>query len=236
MSAQYSIYCDESCHLESDSQKTMVLGSIWCNSNDTKEANKRIREIKAQHGLSSDFEIKWTKVSPAKIDFYLAVIDYFFDNDALNFRSVVIPDKSILDHTKFDQSHDEWYYKMYFNLIKVILEPTSSYDIYIDIKDTRGGKKIESLHKVLSNQMYDFQRTIIHKIQLVHSHEISLLQIADLISGAVMYENRGEKNSVAKTQLVERVKERSGLTLDKNTLYKANKFNLFVWDGQGSES
>jgi len=26
----YNIYCDESCHLENDGEKVMVLGAIWC--------------------------------------------------------------------------------------------------------------------------------------------------------------------------------------------------------------
>ncbi len=25
-----NIYCDESCHLENDNQKVMVLGAVWC--------------------------------------------------------------------------------------------------------------------------------------------------------------------------------------------------------------
>lgn len=30
MNGTYNIYCDESCHLEHDRQKAMVLGGIWC--------------------------------------------------------------------------------------------------------------------------------------------------------------------------------------------------------------
>ena len=30
MSTTYNVYCDESCHLENDGQKAMVLGAIWC--------------------------------------------------------------------------------------------------------------------------------------------------------------------------------------------------------------
>ena len=30
MNNLYNIYCDESCHLEHDRQKAMVLGGIWC--------------------------------------------------------------------------------------------------------------------------------------------------------------------------------------------------------------
>jgi hypothetical protein len=30
MSQVFNIYCDESCHLEHDQQKAMVLGAVWC--------------------------------------------------------------------------------------------------------------------------------------------------------------------------------------------------------------
>ena len=73
----YNIYCDESCHLPNDRQSIMTLGLIWCPLNKTREIATRIREIKSRHGLSKDFEIKWTKVSPAKYMFYKDIVDYF---------------------------------------------------------------------------------------------------------------------------------------------------------------
>ena len=30
MSDTFNVYCDESCHLENDHQKAMVLGAVWC--------------------------------------------------------------------------------------------------------------------------------------------------------------------------------------------------------------
>ena len=39
MSREFNIYCDESCHLENDQQKAMVLGLIWCDKTKRK-ANK----------------------------------------------------------------------------------------------------------------------------------------------------------------------------------------------------
>jgi len=29
MSQVFNVYCDESCHLENDKQKVMVLGAVW---------------------------------------------------------------------------------------------------------------------------------------------------------------------------------------------------------------
>lgn len=229
MSEIFNIYCDESCHLEHDHQKVMVLGSVWCPLDKVREISARLREIKAKHGMKPGFESKWTKVSPAKREMYLDLIDYFFDDDDLYFRALVVPDKAKLRHEDFGQDHDTWYYKMFFDLLKVLLGPRSRYRIYLDIKDTRSAAKMAKLHEVLCNNMYDFQREIIERVQNVHSHEIELLQLADLLIGAVAYVNRGLSGNAGKEALVSRIRGRSGYSLTQTTLLREEKLNLFVW-------
>ncbi len=229
MSITYNIYCDESCHLENNHQPAMVLGAVWCPLDKRRGISVRLREYKQKHGLKPDFEVKWVKVSPAKKDFYVDFLDYFFDDDDLHFRALIVPDKSKLRHEAFGHSHDTWYYKMYFDMLKVILDPKSKYRIYLDIKDTRGSRKVAKLHEVLCNNMYDFSRQIIDRVQLVHSREIDLLQLADLLIGAVSYVNRGLIGNTAKVALVNRMRERSGYDLTRTTLLREEKVNLFRW-------
>lgn len=227
----YNIYCDESCHLEHDGEKAMTIGGIWCQDDKKKEIFKRIREIKEEHGLSSKFEIKWNKVSIGKLNFYMDIVNYFFDNSDLHFRVVVVPNKQELNHEKFYQTHDDFYYKSYFNMLKTIFEPDCGYNIYLDIKDTRGQKKVEKLHEVLCNNHYDFNRELIRKVQQVRSHEVELVALADLLIGAISYIHRGKSTSEAKLKLIERIKERSGYSLMSSTLYRETKLNIFVWKG-----
>ncbi len=231
----FNIYCDESCHLEKfdEIQKSMVLGAIWCPKDKVKQINKEIRQVKINNGLDRDFEIKWTKISPAKEKFYFELTDYFFNNKNLFFRGLIIPDKSILNHQGYFQTHDEWYYKMYFNMLKVILNPKFRYEIYLDLKDTHGRYKIKKLKDVLSNSMYDFSRSIIRNIQLVRSHEIEIMGLVDLFIGALSYLHRNLTTGSAKIKMVELLKERSGYSLKKNTLLKEEKFNIFVWKPRG---
>ena len=230
MSEIYNIYCDESCHLENDRQKAMVLGAVWCQLDKSREIAVRLREIKQKHGLSSLFEVKWTKVSPAKTRFYLDLVDYFFDDDDLHFRALIVPDKSLIRHDAFlGQNHDDWYYKMYFDMLKVIFKPEARYRIYLDIKDTRGAQKVAQLHEVLCNDRYDFSRQVIERLQLVHSHEIEQLQLADLLIGAVGYLNRNLHGNEGKIALIERMKQRSGYDLTRTTLLREEKMNIFRW-------
>lgn len=233
MTQVFNVYCDESCHLENDRQKAMVLGAVWCPLEKARKIAVRIREIKVKHGLPPGFEIKWVKVSPAKVQFYLDIMDYFFDDDDLHFRALIVPDKSLLRHEDFGQTHDDWYYKMYFDLLKVILHPHAQYRIYLDYKDTQGAAKVARLHQVLCNNMYDFSREIIERIQLVRSHEVEMLQVADLLTGTVSYVNRELDTSRAKQLLVERMRQRSGYMLTQTTLLRENKINLFRWHASG---
>jgi len=231
----FSVYCDESCHLPRDGQSLMVLGGVWCPTSKAAAAFVRVREIKARHGMPPGFEAKWTKVSPAKAQLYMDLVDYFFDDDDLHFRALIATGKETLDHQAFEQDHDTWYYKMYFDMLKVILEPGSEYAIYVDIKDTRSGAKMAKLHDVLCNNMYDFEREILQRVQTVRSDEVELLQLADLLIGAVSYANRGLCTSQAKTGLVERMRQRSGYSLLATTLLREDKVNLFVWRPTGAE-
>ena len=230
MTETFNVYCDESCHLENDRQKVMVLGAVWCPLDKRREIAERLRDFKEKHGLSAKFEAKWTKVSPAKKKFYLDLIDYFFDDDDLHFRALIVPDKAKLQHSAFPgQDHDTWYYKMYFDMLKVILKPNAQYRIYLDIKDTRGAEKATKLRKVLCNNMYDFSRQVIERLQLVQSHEIEQMQLADLLIGAISYLNRGLHSNAGKIAVIQRMKKRSGYTLTKSTLLKEEKVNLFRW-------
>ena len=231
MSETLNFYCDESCHLLNDQQKVMTLGTVWCRAERRREICERLREIKERHGLPARFEVKWGKVSPAKVLFYQDWLDFFLDDDDLHFRAVVVPDKGALTHEAFGQTHDEWYHKMYFVLLSVALKPENKHRIYIDLKDTHSARKVAKLHEVLCNNAYDFDRRIIERVQVVASHESELVQLADLLVGAVSYTNRGLSGNAGKEQLVTRLRKRTGLSLTRTTLLNARKVNLLIWRG-----
>ncbi|MFH1969038.1 MAG: DUF3800 domain-containing protein [Verrucomicrobiota bacterium] len=230
MDNTFNVYCDESCHLEHDHIPIMVLGAVWCPLSKVKEITTRIRQIKADHGIGALMEIKWTKVSGGKLDFYQDLVDYFIDSADLHFRALIVRDKSKLDHPAHNQTHDQWYYKMYFTMLKVILDPEAQYRIYVDIKDTRGREKIRKLHEVLRNDIYDFSSRVIERVQLVRSHEVEILGLTDLLIGAVAYANRNLAGNTGKEQLIARIKGRTHYGLNRSTLLREGKFNLFFWD------
>lgn len=233
---EINIYCDESCHLQNDKQKVMVWGGIICEKNKKDEVYKRIREIKTKHKLKKTYEIKWTKVSKNKLNFYYDLIDYFFDNSDLSFRGVLVPNKEILNFADSNE-FNKFYYKMYYVMLKTIFKPNYIYNIFIDKKDTNGKEKIDILkywlEKKLSYQ-YMLKRNLINKIQEVDSNQVELVQLSDLFLGAISYVNRNLESSLPKKRIIERINQR-GYILTKSTLLREEKFNLFKWHNEDIE-
>ena len=243
MKPTINIYCDESCHLQNDKEPVMVIGAVYCPIEKKEEIFERLYSFKIKHNLipknkkndkdnRTYYELKWNKVSKSKIEYYKDVINYFFDDDDLQFRVLVVSNKSAIDYEKFNHTHDTFYYKMYFGMLKAILNPENSHHIYIDIKDTRSKEKVHKLEQVLRNDKYDYSKEIIKKVQQVRSHEVEILQLTDLLVGATAYVNRGLANSKAKNELINLIKHRSKYSLTKSTLLKERKFNVFIWEPQ----
>jgi hypothetical protein len=90
--ATFHIDCDESCHLEHDHATAMVLGAIRCPADKRRAVSGALRDIKVRHGLDPAFELKWTKISPAKVAFYKDAFDYFMDSPGLAFRAALHPE------------------------------------------------------------------------------------------------------------------------------------------------
>ena len=225
-----NIYCDESCHLEKDDSNIMVLGAISCDSRMKSKMNNDIRNIKISHGLSSWFEIKWTKVSKSKLDFYKELIDYFF-NSKLYFRGIIARNKKDLNHKKYNNgSFDLWYYKMYFLLLDMLVMPTEEYRVFIDIKDTKGGPKVKKLQEVLCNNVYDFKQEVIKDIKQVNSNESEVLQLADLLIGALGYCHRDlNQKKNGKSELIDYIINTYNIDMRSNTARSEKKFNVFIW-------
>lgn len=232
---KYNIYCDESCHLENDHQKIMVLGAIKCEKSYKKQAVNDIRNIKEKYNMNKFCEVKWTKVSPDKFDMYLELVNYFFSNPNLSFRAVVV-DKTKLKHELFNQTHDSFYYKVYYQLLCRIIVPNNENYIYLDIKDTKGARKVRKLGEVLANGLYDFNMECIKNVQNINSKESELLQLADILIGAISYLNRNENEkenySQSKMNLIETIINSSGYNLRKSTFLSEEKFNLFFMELQ----
>lgn len=226
-----NIYCDESCHLEHDDSNIMVIGGVWCSKDKVKYISNKIKELKVKHGIKPNTEIKWVKVSKNKEKFYLELVELFFSED-INFRAIVVTDKSKLKHSEYNQDHNIFYDKMYYYMLLNVIEINKKYNIYVDIKDTYSNEKCKTLKEYISNKYYDHSNRIIQKIQPINSRESHLLQLADIFIGAIAYYNRGLNSNKSKISIIEEIKKKSELDLQHTTGYGLRKLNIFMWDPQ----
>jgi hypothetical protein len=228
----YNVYCDESCHLENDHQPVMLFGCIWCPKNISGNYSMEIQGIQKRHNANG--EIKWTKVSASKRLFYIELVEWFFCQSNLHFRTLVVQNKSLLRHDIFNAgSHDIFYYKMYFSLLNKILSPDCTYNIYLDIKDTRSRQKLAKLKEILCNNVYDLTNQMISHIQNIHSHESSIMQVADFLMGAVSYKQRGLSNNPTKLEIIRKIEDYTHRPLLYSTPLSEQKFNIFLFTPRG---
>ena len=214
----FNFYCDESCHLENDHLPFMLIGYVSSAYNQVKLHTEKIKQLKKEYHIP--YELKWNHLSKSAMELYKDLIDYFFATD-LQYRAIVI-DKSKLKHTQFRQTHDDFYYKMYYQLIQKKLSPEYNYNIYLDIKDTRSAQKV--------NGLKEYHFVSVRHLQNIRSHESELMQLTDIITGALSYYLRKENKVIAKNKIVDRIAQHAGQVLNQSTARSEQKFNLFFID------
>lgn len=218
----FNIYCDESTHLEHDRHPYMLYGYISIASNQIKICKEQIKAIKAKHGY--DGELKWTNIHDKTFEMYKELVEYFFMTD-MNFRAVIV-DKSQIDETRPEYTFNDFYFRMYFQLLHHEIDLENTYNIYFDIKDTCSQKKLRKLKDILK------WNASIRNFQFVRSHESSFLQLADVLMGAINYNLRMERGDiegkvVAKRKIVEHINNHTSISLKRTSPLSAKKFNLF---------
>ena len=222
MSKTFNLYCDESTHLIHDGHPYMLLSYISIAYPQIRLAKEEIKAIKRKFNYTE--ELKWTNVHSATYKVYAELVDWFFMND-LEFRAVVV-DKSQIDEKRADYSFNDFYFRMYFQLLHTKVDFQNRYNVFLDIKDTCSGEKLEKMKKIMS------YNSSIGTLQFIPSRESVFIQLADVLMGAINYNLRIQKgdvkgNVIAKLKLIEKIKRHCNISLNTTTPLSRNKFNLF---------
>jgi len=229
----YSIYIDESCHLENDNQPLMCIGYTKVKTSDYRKYKDAIQKIKLKH--KSPTELKWSKLSYSRIDLYKELIDFFFESD-INFRAILVKNKKQLDHSKFNRGdHTSFYYTLVFLLLRNpwVNHIKIPHRVILDIKDTRGKERLNKLDTRLRTEYKKNYRkeSPFTFFQHIRSDESEFLQLADFFIGAITYKARKlEKKKISskvKVEVLRYLEEKSGYALDDGTPPFEEKFNIF---------
>lgn len=229
MNKTFNIYIDESCHLEHDGFPIMCIGYTKIERELYPEIKMAIKSIKLKHKTNT--ELKWTKLSYSRIDYYKELIDFFF-NSPISFRCILVKNKKFLDHERFNRGdHNAFYYKMIYLLLnnKYVNTSGENYRVILDIKDSRGKERLLELDKCLNNK--NNGESPFEYFQHIRSHENEMLQLTDLFIGAITYKTRKnnlkQNASKIKCEIVDYIEKKSGYSLDDGTIPWEAKFNIF---------
>lgn len=222
----YEVYCDESrpelfVGAGAKSGKS-VIGSVWVPADYRSTLKREIASLRAEHGVWGEF--KWNKVSPSKLAFYRALVDYFFSHEELRFRAIVV-DAAKLNLAKFHSSDAELgFYKFYYQLLHHWIAPQTTYSIFCDDKVNRDRKRLPVLRTVLQNAN---RASTIPSLQAVPSHQSVAVQLCDVLMGATQWRANGSVGtSAAKATLVSDIETKLGRRLGP-TYQTEQKFNIF---------
>lgn len=222
---KYNIYCDES----SINNKNLLFMWIWAIQVEREYKNivlKKLKELKKQYNYN--LEIKWRKVSPKTKDFYIALVNFFFDNN-LNFYSILI-DKEKLNLKDYHNDDEELaFYKYYYFLLKNRFQDWNDYYLYLDQRNKKDKDRIKKI-----SEFFDYEsQTRIQSFNIRHIWEYDsnihlLIQIADFFIWAVCYNNNDLNNSISKKEVIDLISSK----LWKQDLKFASqlhdeKFNIF---------
>lgn len=219
----YNIYCDESTHLPRDKRPYMLMGFVGVPYPFTNDAKNAINDIKRKYGFKG--ELKWTNICKKTEPMYAELIEYFFRSN-LKFRAVVIK-KSEIDENRPEYTFNDFYFRMYYQLLHIpLMGKDNAYNVYFDIKDTCSHLKLKKLKECLQCN------SSIRHFQFIRSHESQLMQLADVLMGAINYNLRVSENDIpgcsdSKNSIVRAVKQYSNISLEKSTYPSEEKFNLF---------
>lgn len=231
MNNTLKMYMDESCHTKNSNIDAMSLVTIYTINDNSLAMQQRINFILEKYKMNG--ELKWNKVSNSNLSMYKEVISILAKNvkkKKYRVRALLIN----IDKSKIRSNYEDWYYKMAYYLFVHPIENidfTSSKNItkielIIDEKDNKSKKQAKKLSEFLTNKIYG-QKLITSNV--VDSKDEILIQLSDIIAGAITYKSRSLKTSNAKLALIAHIEKAFSKNLSTSSPLKDTEFNLLVW-------
>jgi hypothetical protein len=229
---RFEIYCDEAnpdvLTSANPRARYLMIGSLWLPVELRDEIKSRVGALRQQHHAWG--EIKWSKVSPNRRDFYVELIDLFVSyGENLRFRCIAV-DRTQLNLALHDNDGELGFYKFYYQLLHHWILDFNEYRIFCDVKSNRDPKRLSVLGRCLSRA--NLTSSIV-STQSLPSHEVILIQLCDLLLGAASSRiNDTLREGTAKSAVVQRLEVALGRALAP-THKTEEKFNIFKIRLQG---
>ncbi|MEW5799103.1 MAG: DUF3800 domain-containing protein [Bacteroidota bacterium] len=234
----YHIYCDES---RQSKDRYMVLGGIVMEHTEILRFADTMKKFRQEQKMTA--ELKWSKVSTQKLPEYKRFVDYFFalnNTNYIHFHSIII-DNHQVNHKKFNKGDKELgFYKFFYQLLlhcfgKIYCTSTNNVRLFVHLDNRQTKYKLSTLKTILNNGMAK-KFSILYRpfvaVEPVESKISDLLQISDIILGAMGYQKNGyhllAESKKGKIELAEYIASSAGLkTLTENTLKSNQRFTIW---------
>lgn len=208
----------------------MLIGGLWVPWESELAARAALLEVRAKHQLRA--EMKWTKVSRKMLPAYMDFVGVFFEHCILRFKCIVL-DTHILDYKTYHGGDRELgFYKFYFQLISRNLDYRCQYWLYTDELHNRKSNRLDTL-KITVNRWwrkYRADEDPLRHVEPRRSHSDDLIQLTDVMLGAIAYAWNEEAGSPPKVALVKGIADRLNWpTLRLATRPGAPKVNIWKW-------
>lgn len=194
-------YCDES--NDHAGPQFMVFGTMVLKASDYDQIGREIREWRKAQTMNR--EMKWVKVKNQYVSKYLSLIDLFKSlatRDLVHFKSIVF-DKRKVDYRTFhggDKLRGRYVFFYYFLLHKVCCYANDdSCRIRIFFDDRTDTYPLRDFKRILNAGMckkYGRSGEIVRAVEPISSKDADLVQIADVLMGAIAFQYN--RNHLAK--------------------------------------
>lgn len=230
---KFEVYCDESRPdlLSSNraSARFMIIGSLWLESKDRSRFKRDVQQFRDRHRVGGEF--KWQKISPSRVDFYRDIVAWFNAmGNSLRFRGIAVDQNQVNLKLYHEGDQELGFYKFYYQLLHHWIQDFNKYAIFVDYKKNRRRDRLALLQRCLDLANLSSR---VCRVQAIRSEESVLIQLADVLTGAVSYRLNDKINANScKFRVLEHLENMAGRRIVP-TNKGEQKLNVFQIDLTG---
>ena len=234
----YAFFCDES-GISTD--RLTVVGGLSMHRNSIDRILTKMSDFRSQFNMTK--ELKWTKITDAKIAEYKHLVDYFFlmnKTGQCQFHCIIFDNHKWL-HAKYnggdrDVGLSKLYYQVLHHKFGKVCAPHGSLFVRVDRRNS--STSLEDLRRMLNAAMARDHKITNNPWKVIEpedSKQCDILQLNDVILGAVCAVRNGkhllEAGRESKKAIASHVLEKSGLSsFDYDSPRSVTRFT--VWNMQ----